>query len=160
MLQDPLRNIGLYHVCSQDVVLSKLLSIQTTEVVSVLYTDSWTKFYWEEESNLRSFLNVLLKVMFSNSNGGPNRAQHSQDKGTGLKRPEKSSAGESSFWSGVTFSCVVNPIQKKVHERPPIMWKGVKRCVFWVTFSRSVLHIDLVLLGYLDWHENVVRETL
>lgn len=76
----------------------KLSSIEAAVVVSVLYADSWTKFYWEKESNLRSFLNVLLKVMFSNSDGGPSRAQNSQDKGTGLTRPVKSSAGESFFF--------------------------------------------------------------
>lgn len=72
-------NTGLYHVCSHDVVLSKLSSVQTAEVVSVLHADSWTKFHWEKRSNLRSFLNVLLKVMFSNSNGGPRKVQNSQD---------------------------------------------------------------------------------
>lgn len=135
MLWKSLRNIGLYHVCSQNVILSKLSSIQTAKVVSVLYTDSWTKFHWEKESNLRSFLNVLLKVMFSNSNGGPSRAQNSQDRGTGFIRPVKSSAGESSFWSQVTFSYVVNPIRRKS------LWDAtshVRRCkmsVFCVTLS-------------------------
>lgn len=81
------------------------------------WRDHWTNVHWERESNLRSLLNVLLKVMFSNSNGGPSRAQNSNDKGTGFIRPVKSSAGESSFWSWVTFSYVVSPTQlnKKGH---------------------------------------------
>lgn len=90
-----------------------LSSIQTAEVDSVLYADSWTKFHWEKERNLRSFLNVLLKVIFSNSNGGQSRAQNSQDKGTGLIRPAKSSVRETSFWSGVTFSYDASSISKK-----------------------------------------------
>lgn len=115
ILQDPSEGLVYNMFLHKMYSLSCHLSKQLKWSLCLLYADSWTKFYWEEESNLRSFLNVLLKVMFSNCNGGPYRAQNSQDKGTGLIRPVKSSA-ESSFWSLVTFSCEPHLKEKPIRD--------------------------------------------
>lgn len=130
----------------------KLSCIQTDVVVSVLYADSWTKFFWEKESNLRSFLKVLLKVMFSNSNGGPSGAQNSQDKGTGLIGPVKSSAGESFFSDHQPpLMLLWAPSKRTVNEGLLIMSEGVKRCVFWVIFSRGIFQVGVAGVFGLTW---------